>query len=146
MTVKNGVDITVAIEKVFYDPLTACPELPLPDGLRYLDLQPRYYYGAVSGSSEWHLVVLFTAKIGHVGGANSSKAGSQGKSNAEKLKELDKWCVGHPGSVYGVTASPGKRSGQRFRSKIEEVPATKISRSALGLPVAAVRNRITFGL
>ncbi len=59
MTVDNGVDMTVAIEKVFYNPPTASPELSLPDGLRYRDLKPGCYYGAASGSSEWHLFLLF---------------------------------------------------------------------------------------
>ncbi len=83
MTVENAVDMTVAIEKVFYNPPTASPELSLPDGLRYRDLQPGCYYGAASGFSEWHLILLFTAKIGHAGGAISSKARAQGKSNAD---------------------------------------------------------------
>ncbi len=63
MTVENGVDMTVAIDKVFYNPPTASPELSLRDGLRYRDLQPGCYYGAAWGSSEWHLLLLFTAKI-----------------------------------------------------------------------------------
>ncbi len=117
MTVENGADMTVAIENVFYNPRTASPELSLPERLRYRDLQPGCYYRAASESSEWHLILLFTAKIGHAGGASSSKASGQGNSNAEKLDELDKWCVRHSGSVYRVTASPGKRSSERFRAK-----------------------------
>ncbi len=117
MTVENGVDMMVAIDKVLYNHSTASPDLSLPDGLRYRDLQPGCYYGAASESSEWHLVLLFTAKIGHAGGASSSKARAQGKSNAENLSEPDKWCVRHPGSVYRAPASPGKRSSQRLRAK-----------------------------
>ncbi len=40
MTVENGVDMTVAIDKVFHNPPIASPELSLPDGLRYRNYSP----------------------------------------------------------------------------------------------------------
>ncbi len=111
-------DMTVTIDKVFYNPPTASPELSLPGRLRYRDLQPGCYYGAASGSSELHLVLLFTENIGHARGDElQARQGRKGKSNAENLSELDKWCVRHPGSVYRVAASPEKRSSQRLRAK-----------------------------
>ncbi len=55
MAVENGVDMSVAIDKVFCNPPAASPELSLPDGLRYRDLQPGCYYNAASGSWKWHL-------------------------------------------------------------------------------------------
>ncbi len=78
MTVETGVDMTVAVDKVFYNPQTAPPDLSLPNGLLYRDLHPRCNYGAASGISDWHLILLFTVKIGHARAASSSKAGRKG--------------------------------------------------------------------